>query len=117
MIRDLVFISQDLRGRAGRDQRAWKPDSAPQAMVMNRNGNRVAGAGQPLAMPASSVMAGTLTSSGLAMRMPMTRRISADFQEGGQIVARGEEQTLQQCGTNASHAARNDRAVTCLRSV
>ena len=48
---------------------AWKPDSAPQAMVMNRNGNSDPAKAGPLPLDANDVTAG-IFSTGRAMRMP-----------------------------------------------
>ncbi len=53
----------------------WKPDKAPHAMVMNRNGNRLPENVGPLERDASVVSAGTCT-CGFAMTTPMTSRAS-----------------------------------------
>jgi hypothetical protein len=51
---------------------AWKPETAPQAMVMNRNGNRPPVHTGPSPVCAYSVSAGIFR-SGLTSRMPMAR--------------------------------------------
>ena len=55
--------------------RAWKPDTAPQAMVMNRNGNRLPFHTGPSPLLANWVRAGifSVVTSGLAITMPMAR--------------------------------------------
>ena len=52
--------------------RAWNPDSAPQAMVTNRNGNSAPGKTGPLSRLANSLKAGTEISG----RTTMTARAS-----------------------------------------
>ena len=47
----------------------WKPDSAPQAMVMNRNGNSEPANTGPLPLLANGEIAGTCM-TGRASRMP-----------------------------------------------
>ncbi|MNI73769.1 hypothetical protein D3C73_1297990 [compost metagenome] len=49
---------------------AWKPDTAPQAMVMNRNGNMPPFHTGPSPLAANWVSAG-IFSSGITTRMPM----------------------------------------------
>jgi len=53
----------------------WKPERAPHAMVMNRNGNRSPAKVGPVEVDANSVRAGICT-DGLAMRMPSTSSTS-----------------------------------------
>ena len=48
---------------------AWKPDSAPQAIVMNRNGNSEPANTGPVPLMAKSETAGA-SITGLASRMP-----------------------------------------------
>ena len=48
----------------------WKPDSAPQAMVMNRNGNSEPANTGPLPLVANGETAGA-SMTGRATRMPM----------------------------------------------
>ena len=50
---------------------AWKPDTAPQAMVMNRNGNRVPFHTGPV--PSVNWVSAGIFSSGMTTRMPMAR--------------------------------------------
>ncbi|SLH01649.1 Uncharacterised protein [Mycobacteroides abscessus subsp. abscessus] len=52
---------------------AWKPESAPQAMVMNRNGNRLPAKAGPVPLVANSEIAGAF-STGMVTRMPMASR-------------------------------------------
>ncbi len=48
---------------------AWKPDTAPQAMVMNRNGNRLPDhTGPP---PSANCVNAGIFSSGATIRMPI----------------------------------------------
>lgn len=51
---------------------AWKPESAPQAMVMKRKGKRDPAKAGPVPEEANSVTAGIFT-SGRATRMPTAR--------------------------------------------
>ncbi|MNR44547.1 hypothetical protein D3C85_1633040 [compost metagenome] len=50
---------------------AWKPDTAPQAMVMNRNGNRPPFHTGPV--PSMNWVRAGIFSSGMVTRMPMAR--------------------------------------------
>ncbi|MNF96908.1 hypothetical protein D3C84_797180 [compost metagenome] len=50
---------------------AWKPDTAPQAMVMNRNGNRPPFHTGPV--PSTNWVRAGIFSSGMVTRMPMAR--------------------------------------------
>ena len=50
--------------------RAWKPETAPQAMVMNRNGNIPPFQTGPSPLAANWVRAG-IFSSGMTIRMPI----------------------------------------------
>ena len=49
---------------------AWKPDTAPQAMVMNRNGNSGPAQTGPVPVNANSVSAG-IRSGGASTTMPI----------------------------------------------
>ncbi|MNZ92252.1 hypothetical protein D3C78_1112720 [compost metagenome] len=48
---------------------AWKPDTAPQAMVMNRNGNRLPFHTGPV--PSVNWVSAGIFSSGMTITMPM----------------------------------------------
>ncbi len=48
---------------------AWKPETAPQAMVMNRNGNRPPFHTGPL--PSVNWVSAGIFSSGMTIRMPI----------------------------------------------
>ncbi len=48
---------------------AWKPETAPQAMVMNRNGNRVPFQTGPV--PSVNCVSAGIFSSGARIRMPI----------------------------------------------
>ncbi|SKY48807.1 Uncharacterised protein [Mycobacteroides abscessus subsp. abscessus] len=48
----------------------WKPESAPQAIVMNRNGNRAPANAGPFPFHANSLTAGAFM-TGCTTRMPM----------------------------------------------
>ncbi|MOA03188.1 hypothetical protein D3C78_1226760 [compost metagenome] len=50
---------------------AWKPDTAPQAMVMNRNGNSVPFHTGPV--PSVNWVSAGIFSSGAMIRIPMAR--------------------------------------------
>ncbi|MCY1362948.1 hypothetical protein D9M69_496900 [compost metagenome] len=50
---------------------AWKPDTAPQAMVMKRKGNRVPFHTGPV--PSTNWVSAGIFSSGARIRMPMAR--------------------------------------------
>ena len=50
---------------------AWKPETAPQAIVMNRNGNRLPAKTGPL--PSMNFVNGGIFSSGATIRMPIAR--------------------------------------------
>ncbi len=50
---------------------AWKPDTAPQAIVMNRNGNRLPDQTGPL--PSTNLVKAGIFSSGATTRMPIAR--------------------------------------------
>ncbi|MCY1177889.1 hypothetical protein D9M73_182150 [compost metagenome] len=50
---------------------AWKPDTAPQAMVMNRNGNRLPFHTGPV--PSVNWVSAGIFSSGVTITMPMAR--------------------------------------------
>ena len=52
---------------------AWKPDSAPQAIVMNRNGNSEPAKTGPVPLLANEEMAGA-SMIGRASRMPSASR-------------------------------------------
>ena len=50
---------------------AWKPETAPQAMVMNRNGNMLPFHTGPV--PSANWVSAGIFSSGITIRMPMAR--------------------------------------------
>lgn len=50
---------------------AWKPDTAPQAMVMNRNGNRLPFQTGPV--PSVNWVRAGIFRSGMTIRMPIAR--------------------------------------------
>ena len=75
---------------------AWNPDSAPQAMVMNRNGNSEPAKAGSFAFEAKAVTAGTFT-AGRAIRIPTASRSDgADLHEGRQVVPRRQQQPDRQ---------------------
>jgi hypothetical protein len=58
---------------------AWKPDTAPQAMVMNRKGNRSPDQTGPL--PAANWVKAGIFSSGATNRMPMASAMVPIFRK------------------------------------
>ena len=55
--------------------RAWKPDTAPQAMVMNRNGNSAPDQTGPV--PSTNRVTAGILRSGATNRMPSARALMA----------------------------------------
>ncbi|MNF07308.1 hypothetical protein D3C80_2074630 [compost metagenome] len=50
---------------------AWKPDTAPQAMVMNRNGNRLPDQTGPV--PSTNCVSAGIFNSGATTTMPIAK--------------------------------------------
>ena len=77
---------------------AWKPDTAPQAMVMNRNGNRLPAQTGPV--PSMKLRDRRhLAGPGCTTMMPIASSDDrADLQEGRQVVARRQQQPDRQDG-------------------
>ena len=70
---------------------AWNPDRAPQAIVMNTNGNSFPANTGPVPSRAKSVTA-WFSSMGLAMTRPIAEEHDdADLHERGQVVTRGQQ--------------------------
>ena len=77
---------------------AWNPDSAPQAMVTNRNGNSGPGRPGPLSRPANSLNGGHGDFRADHDDGHGQHHDDADLHEGGEVVARGQEEPDRQDG-------------------
>ena len=78
---------------------AWKPDSAPQAIVMNTNGNSEPANTGPVAVVRRTSVTASFCITGSVTRMPIGEQHDrADLHEGRQVVARGQQHPHRQDG-------------------